>query len=165
MKNLQEFSNEEVLQHAREALKLHRYAEATEFFAEYCDRLRKLSAVIPPGILASYGLALGHTRRLKEGIQICQEAHSLDRRNAHIAKSLAELYLLAGSRRKALDAIERGLRHSPDYPGLLQLRQEIGVRQSAPIPFLSRENPLNVRLGKILNKLKAKPKGSARSVA
>ena len=153
--DLQEFSDEEVLERGREALKLERYAQAVEVFVEYCDRLRQQGAAVPPGVLASYAVALGHTRRLKEGIEICLKALSADRRNPHIAYCLAQLYVLADSKRKAIDVVERGLRRSPDHRGLLRIRQQLGVRQSPPIPFLPRRNPVNVKLGRAIRKRKA----------
>lgn len=153
--NLQEFSDEEVLKRGREALKLERYAQAADFFVEYCDRLRQQGTAVPAGVLASYAVALGHTRRLKEGIEICLKALSADRRNPHIIYCLAQLYVLADSKRKAIEVVERGLRRSPDHRGLLRIRQELGVRRSPPIPFLPRRNLVNVRLGKAIRKRKA----------
>jgi hypothetical protein len=65
-----------------------------------------------------------------------------------------QLYLLSGSRKKAVDAMEIGLKVAPDHRGLLKLQQEMGVRKAPPIRFLSRNSVVNVKLGKALHKLR-----------
>lgn len=152
------YDDEELLRLGRDALKLQRYAQAREFLAEYCDRQTKRGGAVPAGILASYSLSLGHTRSLKEALDFCLKALASDRRNAYIYWSLAQLYILADSRKKAIDVVEAGLRMTPDHMGLLKLREELGVRQEPPIKFLSRKNTVNVRLGKAIHKLKSGPR-------
>ena len=151
-----EIEDEELLRLGRDALKLKRYTQAADSFFDYCDRLNKKGVPVPGGVLASYAVTLGHTHRLREGLAVCLNATASDRRNPHVYWCLAELYVLAHSRKKALDAIKRGLSLTPGHPGLLRLRQELGVRQSPPIPFLSRGSALNVRLGKMIRGLKEK---------
>ena len=148
--------DEDLVLHGREALKLARYETARELLFEYCDRMGREQTPVAPGLLASYALTLGHTHSLKEGIEICRRALASERRNPHIYFCLAQLYLLATSRRKALDAIQRGLAIVPDYPGLLRLRRELGVRQPTPIRFLPRSSPINVRLGRLLRRLRSR---------
>jgi tetratricopeptide (TPR) repeat protein len=152
---LAEFSDEELLQKGREAVRLQHYGRAREFLAEYCERFAKRGDGIPPGVLASYALAVGHSRSLKEGLDLCLKALASDRRNPHIYWSLAKLYILADSRKKAVDAVEIGLRLSPENTGLLKIRELLGVRQPPPIKFLPRSSAVNVRLGKAIRKLKA----------
>jgi tetratricopeptide (TPR) repeat protein len=153
--NLGEWTDEELLQKGREALRVEQYARATELLAEHCDRLTREGKVVSPGVLASYALSLGYTRRLKEGLALCQKAVAADRRNPHVYWSLARLSLLAGLRKKALEAVETGLRLAPENPALLRIREELGVRQTPPIRFLPRKSTLNVRLGKAIHRLKS----------
>jgi hypothetical protein len=61
---------------------------------------------------------------------------------------MAKIYLLAESRRKAYEELERGLALAPSHPDLKRLQRDMGVRQRPVIGFLSRDNPLNVKLGK-----------------
>ena len=68
------FDDEELLKRGRDALKLQRYPQAREFLSEYCDRQTKRDLSVPTGILASYALALGHTKGLKEGLELCLKA-------------------------------------------------------------------------------------------
>lgn len=154
MVDLDRYDDEELLKRGRDALKLQRYPQARELLSEYCDRQTKRDLSVPTGILASYALALGHTKSLKEGLELCLKAVSSDKRNPHIYWSLAQLYMLSGSRKKAVEALEIGLRVTPDHRGLLKLRDEFGVRRPPPIRFLSRDSVVNVKLGKALHRLK-----------
>jgi tetratricopeptide (TPR) repeat protein len=146
---------EELLAHARDALKAKQYAPARDLFAEYCTRFADARIPVPPGIVASYALARGHTREMKPALEMCRRALSADRTNPYIHACLAELYLLAGSRRQAVESVRRGLACSPDYPVLLRLRKELGIRQRRPIAFLPRANPINVALGRALRRMRS----------
>ena len=160
MVELDRFDDEELLKRGRDALKLQRFTQAREFLSAYCERQNKRDLSIPTGILASYALALGHTHGLKEGMELCLKAVASDRRNPHIYWSLAQLYMLSGSRKKAIEAIDVGLRVTPDHRGLLKLREDLGVRRPPPIRFLSRDSLVNVKLGRALHKLKTGAKRS-----
>lgn len=155
MVNLGHYTDDQLVRNAREALRLHQYSRASEVFWEYCERQVKMAKPISPSVLAGYGLALGHTGRPKQGLEICFQALFADRKNPDVYWGLAGLYLLSRSRRKAIDAIDRGLSLSPGHPGLIRLRDEMGVRHSPPIPFLSRNSAVNVRLGKVIHKLRS----------
>ena len=150
------FSDEKLVRMAREALQLRRYGRASEFFREYCERQFRMGKPVPASVLAAYGLVLGHMGRPKEGLDLCLKALSLNRRSADVYWGLAGLYALSRSRRKAVDAIERGLSFSPGHPELIRLRDEIGFRHTPPIPFLSRDSAVNVRLGKAIRKRRPK---------
>ncbi len=59
---------------------------------------------------------------------------------------------MGSARKKAIEAVDRGLALSPRHPGLLTMRAELGVRRSPPIPFLPRDNRWNVWLGRFLDR-------------
>ena len=61
--------------------------------------------------------------------------------------NLARVYLAAGNRKKALEAVEAGLKMHPEDEYLLSVRKSLGVRARPPVPFLDRSNPINVSLG------------------
>ena len=86
-----------------------------------------------------------------------RRAQHADPRNAHIYWCLAQLHLLAGSRKDAIETVDRGLRAVPDNFLLLRLRKRLGVRQPPPIPFLDRKHGLNMRLGRIMHRMKGTP--------
>jgi tetratricopeptide (TPR) repeat protein len=150
------FSDEKLLRMAREALQLRRYSRAGELFREYFERQYKLGKPPSASVLAAYGLVLGHMGQPKEGLDLCLKALSVNRRSADVYWGLAGLYALARSRKKTVDAIERGLSLSPGHPELMRLRDEIGFRHTPAIPFLSRDSAVNVRLGKAIHKRRRK---------
>ena len=149
-------SEEQLLRVGRDSIWLERYRDACEALGEYCDRLRKFNRPISPAILAYYGLAVGHSRNIREGLRMCLDALSRDRRNPSIYVCAARLYILADSKKNALEVIGQGLRISRNHRGLTALRQSLGVRQRVPIPFLPRRNAINIRLGRALRKMKKK---------
>ena len=62
---------------------------------------------------------------------------------------MARVWMAGRSRRKAVEALEKGLALDPRHPGLKRLMAEMGTRKTPVIPFLHRDNPLNVSLGKM----------------
>ncbi len=80
-RELQSLSDEQLLRLGRNALLLERYEEASDALRQYCARFSRSERKIPPTVIAYYGLALGHCGNVREGLQICQGALSVDRRN------------------------------------------------------------------------------------
>lgn len=152
--DLAEYSEEELLAAGREAIKREQWPRATEFLTAYYERHVGRGETVPASGLASYALCLGHGRQSKRGLELCRKAQHADPRNPYIYWALANLYLLAGSRKEAIEAVERGLRATPDNFILLRMRRKLGVRQPLPLPFLDRKNALNVRLGRLMHRLK-----------
>ena len=164
MVNWQELSEAELVRVGREALRSLRFERARDVFRKYTERLYREVRPVPAGILANYALALGHCNSLKEGIALCQKAQKSDRRAPEVYYCLAKLYLLARSRKQAWEALDLGLSYGSAHAGLIQLQKQMGVRRNPPLPFLHRDNPLNVRIGKALRRRKGAPprKGTPR---
>ncbi len=150
--DLKRVAEEDLVRKGREAVKQGRFVEGGELLFEYCDRLKRGGRPISPVILANYALCLGHSGRLREAIGICREALPPGSRRPEVSLCLARLYLLAGTKRLALEESERALRLSPHNEELRRLRGELGFRRPPPIPFLPRESVLNVRLGRLLRR-------------
>ena len=70
-----------------------------------------------------------------------------------VYEHLARLELLAGSRRSAIEAIQRGLQLAERDRELLALRASLGLRRPPPLGFLGRSHPINVLLGKVRHRL------------
>jgi hypothetical protein len=149
-------SEEDLLRAGRDALWLENYQDACDALSEYCSRLKSRERPIAPAVLAYYALALGHARNVREGVRVCREALSQDRRNPNIYLCLARLYVFAESKKNAVEVLAQGLRCSRSHRGLNALRRQLGIRQRVPIPFLGRQNAVNVKLGRALSKLKGK---------
>jgi tetratricopeptide (TPR) repeat protein len=152
--DLAEYSDEELLEAGRESVKREQWPRATTMLAAYVERFAARGESVPASGLASYALCLGHGPELKRGIELCKRAQNSDPRNPNVYWCLAQLHLLARSRKNAIEAVERGLRAVPDNFLLLRMRKKLGVRQPAPIPFLDRNHGLNVRLGRLMHRIK-----------
>jgi hypothetical protein len=150
--DLKRVAEEELVRKGRQAVKRGRFVEGGELLFEYCDRLERGGRSISPVILANYALCLGQSGRVREGIGMCRQALSRGSRHPEVSLCLARLYLLAGTKRLALEETDRGLRLSPHNEELRRLRGELGFRRPPPIPFLPRESVLNVRLGRLLHR-------------
>lgn len=147
---------EELVSRGRSALKAGRYRQAHELLTEFCDRQITEEAPIPANVLADYAVSLAHLGELKEAAEICFRALSVDRRNADAYAALSRVYMLGGSRRKAIEAMDRGFAISPRHPSLKAVQELIGTRRNPVIPFLSRDHRVNVLLGKIVERFRAR---------
>lgn len=128
------------------------------FLAEAYRRLsRSPDAHIPPSALSYYGLCLAlHKGRVKEAAEYCQLAIEREFYNAEHYANLGRVWAAGRSRRKAVDALDRGLQVDPKSELLKDLRVEFGVRHNPVLPFLHRDNPLNVTLGRVRQTIKKK---------
>lgn len=152
--DFQEYADEELLEAGREASKREQWSQAREFLGEYVRRATSRRENVPATAMASYALALANTKDMRLAMELCKKAVYADPRNAHIFWCLAQIHLIGKSRKDAIEAVERGLRASPDNFVLLRMRRRLGVRQPPPLPFLDRRHALNVRLGRIIHRLK-----------
>ena len=155
-----ELSEDELVRAGREALRGLRFARARDRLEEYLERLEKEDRAAPAGILANYALAVGKTGKVKEGMALCQTAMKANRRVAEVYYCLAQLQLTAGLRKQAVETVREGLSHGPAHVGLRETEAQMGIRRSPMVPFLHRNNPINVRLGKALRGRRRKKKGS-----
>lgn len=88
----------------------------------------------------------------REQIALCLEAMKEEPRNSDIYLNLGRVYLLAGQRKPAIRAFDLGLRYGKNAQIVNELIL-LGRRKAPPLPFLSRSNPINKYLGKLLKKL------------
>jgi hypothetical protein len=70
-----------------------------------------------------------------------------------VYEHLARLELLLGSRRNALEALNRGLAVADGDRELRALRESLGRRRRPPVAFLGRSHPINVTLGRLLHRV------------
>jgi len=127
------------------------------FLAEAHKRLVDKDTVkdstFPPAAFSYYGLCLGlYKGRIKEAADFCQIALDLEFYNAENYANLARVWIAGRVRRKAIETLERGLAVDPRSTVLVKIRRNLGVRKKPVLPFLGRDNPLNVTLGRIRDK-------------
>jgi tetratricopeptide (TPR) repeat protein len=109
--------------------------------------------------LSHFGLCLAMMqRKFKPAIDLCKLAIELQFYNADHYANLARVYVAAGNRKKAIDAIEQGLKSHAEDETLLEVRRQLGVRAKPPVPFLDRAHPINITLGQARHAKKASSK-------
>ena len=89
-----------------------------------------------------------------EAIDLCRHAVKKYPFDGDICMNLARAEIMLNNRLEALSAINKGLRYSSDHSGLQKLQSKLGVRKRKPLPFLSRNNPISIALGKRMRKMK-----------
>lgn len=153
---------EDLVQLGVTAARAGEYERGLIFLAEAYQHLGRDHARLSGPLLSYYGLCLAlHRGRIKEAAEYCAFGIDKDRFNADAYYNMARVSIAGRVRRKAVDAIAKGLALDGRHKGLLQLQERLGVRGTPVIPFLHRDNPLNVSLGRMRAKMKAKngPKG------
>jgi tetratricopeptide (TPR) repeat protein len=127
--------------------------EAMAFFEAAIKLERRFGARTPQArYLSHYGLCLGMVMQRKhEGVRYCKEAAHLETYNADIQCNLGRVLLASGIRKEAYRAFVSGLKMDPGHAGIVRELKQMGVRRRPVLPFLSRNNRLNVLLGRIRN--------------
>ena len=93
-----------------------------------------------------YGMAL-HEKRYDEAIKLCRYAIKREFYQTENYVNLARTCMLAGKRKSAWKAVERGLSIDANNPDLQELHGKLGKRHQPIVSFLSRANPINHALG------------------
>lgn len=106
--------------------------------------------ILLPGTFFSY-LGLAYARcehRYREGRELCERAVEIEFYEPENWLNLAWTCVLSRERRRACDALMRGLLIDPRHAGLRDLSRRLGVRRPPVLPFLKRRHPVNIVLGR-----------------
>jgi len=104
-----------------------------------------------PTYMSYLGLALALGRvNTKKAIELCRKAVQRSYYQPELFHNLGQVYMLSGDRRRAREALIKGLEVDRHDEAILTELTSIGMRRSPPIPFLSRDHLLNKYLGKVL---------------
>ena len=103
-----------------------------------------------------YGIAKFKNKR-REGLALCEHAVKMEFYQPDNQLNLARTQLLNGNRKRALEAVDRGLKIDSDHAELLALKAEMGSRRPPVLGFLDRGNFLNVFLGRLRHSASSKP--------
>jgi len=126
--------------------------------------LQKASARYPnhPIIISYCGwLQSAVEKKHQSGVVVCRKAlvqfKTDDQELAAAVYPLLYLNLgralcLAGKKKDAFDNFSKGLRYDKGHYELKKEIKALGIRKAPPISFLSRSNPLNKYLGKMMHK-------------
>ena len=86
----------------------------------------------------------------KTGLTLCREASRNEIYDGDVYLNLAIAEWFCGNRKQTVVALKRGLDVDNRHPGLRLMREQLGIRQRSPLPFLPRTHPLNQALGKLM---------------
>ena len=101
--------------------------------------------------LSYYGLCLATTGGDQhEAIRRCRQAAKIEGYRPDVCWNLGRVLFVAGRRRDAYKALQRGLRMQPGHPGIVRDLKRMGIRRRPVIPFLHRRSRVNVFLGRFL---------------
>lgn len=65
--------------------------------------------------------------------------------------NLGKACLAAGMKKDAVEAFQKGIGHERGNPELIEELKRLGIRKAPVVPFLSRSNPINKYLGRLLH--------------
>ncbi len=106
-----------------------------------------------PEIIAWYGYCLAKERKsVRDGLNCCLKALQLDPRLSSAYLCMGKIYLMAGKKKSAMKAFNRGLTYGQN-PALFKELKKLGTRKRPVFPFMDRDNPLNIYSGRLLSKL------------
>lgn len=84
------------------------------------------------------------------GLELCREAARSEIHDGDVYLNLARAEWYCNNRKQTIMALKKGLQIDVRHPGLRLLREQLGIRQRSPLPFLPRTHPLNHALGKLM---------------
>ncbi|MEE9614414.1 MAG: hypothetical protein V3W31_05595, partial [Thermodesulfobacteriota bacterium] len=121
-----------------------RFKEAIEIFE------KDMCFTFDPLAMSYYGLCLATSEKdYEQALSLCVIAKNRDPSNPDIFLNLGKVFVLCGHKEAALKAMREGLKADKTHEGLLAELQKISPRRPPPIPFFSRDNPLNRYIGKV----------------
>jgi tetratricopeptide (TPR) repeat protein len=132
---------------AGEALKRGDTLHALECYERLIARERS------PEVCSALGYCLAKEKGThREALYLCNEAIRNEPKSPRHFLFLGRVYLLAGRKKEAIRAFNLGLRHGGSAEIGMELKK-LGYRKPPVLPFLSRDNPLNKYLGKMLSRM------------
>ena len=104
--------------------------------------------------LSHYGLVVALEREdFEAAMKLCESASRLDPRNPVVHVNLGKVYRMTGDRENAHRSFIAGWNADHSHPAPAAELTRMGVRRPPVLPFLSRSNWLNVRLGRLRARL------------
>jgi len=124
---------------------------------DYAAALAKIEqipvAARTPLLQSAYALCLAEVKQtFKAAVNLCHDAIKKDPKTPEHYFRQGRILILAGRRKDAIWILRMGLRHGR-HRGIVDTLGSLGIRRPPPLPMLSRDNPFNKYLGKLLRKL------------
>ncbi len=90
--------------------------------------------------------------QFQRALDLCREALEKEPSNAVHYLNLGRVYLAAGRRKNAVHIFRKALRVGRNR-NIVEELERLGLRKAQPVPFLTRDNPLNKYMGKLLSRM------------
>jgi tetratricopeptide (TPR) repeat protein len=140
------------IERAVELTRKKRYAEALAIFEKHLPQL-STHDVTDKRVLTNsssfYGLCVAMVRRhYSQAVQYCNLSLKSQFMDPDHRANIALVYLERSDRASAIENLHAGLRIQPSNARINEILNDIGRRHLPVIRFLSRDNPLNVWLGR-----------------
>jgi predicted Zn-dependent protease len=103
-----------------------------------------------PFYMSYLGVVLARTeQRWAEAEQLCDSAMRMKRDQPQLYLNLAEVYLSAGRKQDAVEALLQGLRYAQRDSRITTMLGKLSSRRRPIVPFLERGHFINRRLGQL----------------
>ncbi len=103
-----------------------------------------------PFYLSYLGVLVALTqKRWTDAEHLCTVALKMKRTHPQLHLNLAEVYLAAGRREEAVEALAAGLQYTNRHPSLRRALARISQRRRPVVPFLPRTSVVNKLLGRM----------------
>jgi tetratricopeptide (TPR) repeat protein len=107
-----------------------------------------------PYYLSFLGVSMARgEKNLTEAVKLCEAAIQKKRGEIQFHLNLADVYAFSGLRESALHTLDRALASFGEDMRLKSARCRVEKRRTPVLPFLTRENFLNKKLGKLRHRL------------
>jgi Flp pilus assembly protein TadD len=120
---------------------------------EYLQRAAELKQHNPI-YLSFLGVSMGRAQaKWTAAVELCKTALSMRRNEPQLYVNLAEVYVSAGRRDRAVETLDTAVKYCGTNPLIGRMRGKLGRRLSPVLPFLERDNLVNRRLGALRQRL------------
>jgi predicted Zn-dependent protease len=123
-------------------------------YASALKELNELPAIArTPLIISAHALCLAEVKKeFKAAVNMCHEAVKKEPKNPEHYYRQGRILILSGRKKDSIWVLRMGLRHGK-HKGIIDALGSMGIRRPPPLVFLSRSNPLNKYLGRLLTRL------------
>ena len=142
------FESQDLFRRAQVLVQKRNYEKAESLLSEALK-------IVPDNAqyLSFYGLCVGMLGESGEGEKLCTRAFKIDPSSPVVCVNLGRMKLMRGNRMEARELFSRAYDLDDTQSAAALELSGMGIRRQPVIPFLSRNNPLNMLLGRIRHRI------------